>query len=88
MVYKLVTTQAFAAQQSLSGFKITLHVFAHLQYDDTNCRQAIRAFVERNNTTKPYDKSSSTFTLSGSLAQLQGSVIFHIVHSQQNSAVI
>lgn len=49
--YKLVTTQAFAAQQSLSGFKITLHVFAHLQYDDTDRRRALRAFVEQDNAT-------------------------------------
>lgn len=79
MVCKLVTTQAVAAQQSLSGFKITLHVFAHLQYDDTDCRQALRAFVEHNNTTETYDMSSSTFTLSGSLAQLHRRVIFLVV---------
>lgn len=75
MVCKLVTTQAVAAQQSLSGFKITLHVFAHLQYDDTDCRRALRALVECNKTTETYDMSSSTFTLSGSLAQRQGRVI-------------
>lgn len=26
-----------AARQSLSGFKVTSHVFARLQYDDANC---------------------------------------------------
>lgn len=47
MLCTLVTTQAFAAQQSLSGVKITLHVFVHLQYDDTDCTQALRASVEQ-----------------------------------------
>lgn len=45
VVSKLVTTQASAAQQRLSGFKITLRISAaHLQYDDTDCRRALRAF--------------------------------------------
>lgn len=79
MVCKLVTKQAVAGQQSLSGFKMTLHVVAHLQYDDTDCRQAIRAFVD--NTTETYDMASSTFTLSGDLAQSWGRVIFFIVLS-------
>lgn len=68
-----------AAQQSLSGFKMTLHVLAHLQYDDIECRRALRAFVEHN-TTEPYDMSSSTLTLSGGPAQRQGkSPISHCV---------
>lgn len=54
---------------------MTLHVFAHLQYDDTDCRRALRAFVAHN-TTETYDMSSSTLTLSGSLAQRRGRVVF------------
>lgn len=32
--------------------KMTLHVFAHLQYDDTDCRRGLRAFVKNTITAQ------------------------------------